>query len=182
MSWPHRENHWDLLEPGKEITVVKRHIDGEERARYPGIVWPTVAAAPWVEIEAIWRLPKLERRLLTFEPGDILREFYSWRAPYNAFSVFTPEGTHKGWYANITYPAFIEMQDARPVLVWHDLLLDVIADARGEYEVLDEDELDESGLETSDPELYQRILEARDQILIQLHGRSGPFVKSLFAP
>jgi hypothetical protein len=178
MSWIFDDRDWDILTPGTTITMVKRHVDGEERARYPGEVRPTLAESPWVEIEAIWTLPRFARPLLTFEPGDILREFYSWQHPYNAFSVFTPSGEHKGWYANVTCPSFIEQEVQGPVLVWHDLLLDVIANAAGDFEVLDEDELEESGLAHSDPDLHQRIVTACEAMIEALRNRTGPFVAS----
>lgn len=180
MSWKFREDHWRELAPGTTVAMLKRNIYGEDRARYPGVIQKTLADDPWVEIEAVWRTPKNDQGLISFEPGDIIREFFSWRHPYNVFSVFTPEGMHKGWYANVTYPSFIEMRDDQPVLVWHDLLLDVVADADGNPEKLDDDELADSGLAETNPDLYRRIIEARDEILVQLRDRTGPFVASRF--
>jgi hypothetical protein len=179
VTWTYRDAGWELLTPGKTVEMVKRQIDGEDRARYPGIIRGTLASDPWVEIEAIWTMPGVTQGPLTFSPGDVIREFYSWRHPYNAFSVFSPQGKHKGWYANVTYPSFIEMQRGEPIVIWHDLVLDVVADAAGEYEVLDEDELEESGLESTDPGLYRMILKAQDALVTELRNRTGPFVKSL---
>jgi len=178
MTWAFDATGWEMLVPGATITMVKRHFDGDERVRYPGIVRQTNAVSPWVEIEATWTLPVYSRPLLTFEPGDILREFYSWQHPYNAFSVFTPGGEHKGWYANVTYPSFIEQEARGPVLVWHDLVLDVVANSVGDFEVLDEDELEESGLAASNPDLYQNIVHACDTMIAELRNRTGPFVPS----
>jgi hypothetical protein len=180
VTWTYREADWELLTPGTTVEMVKRQIDGEDRARYPGMIQPTLARDPWVEIEALWTTPSVTQGPLTFSPGDVIREFYSWRHPYNAFSVYSPQGVHKGWYANVTYPSFIEMQRGEPVVIWQDMLLDVVADAAGEYEVLDEDELAASGLATTDPDLHCMILEARDEILKELRNRTGPFVKSLW--
>lgn len=178
-DWPLRPEHWDALVPGHTISILKRHIDGEDRVRYHGEIQVSIAPEPWVEIWAVWTLPKYERDLLTLETGDILREFYSWKHPWNLFSVFAPDGRHKGWYANVTYPAFVEIQQENPVLVWHDLLLDVIANSQVESLNLDDDELEDSGLSESNPALFHAIVLARDEILGELANRTGPFLPSL---
>jgi predicted RNA-binding protein associated with RNAse of E/G family len=112
---------------------------------------------------------------LTFAPGDILRELFSWAHPYNAFSVFDPDHRHKGWYANVTYPSWVELESGEPILIWHDLLLDVVADSSGDAINLDDDELEDSDLAATDPGLHAAIVAARDDILVNLRQRTGPF-------
>lgn len=178
--WPTRTGDWDLLVPASEVTLVKRIVADADVVRYPGVVVESAAPSPWIEIEAQWTSKSVVQGSLRFDPGDILREFFSCEHPYNAFSVFTPDHQHKGWYANVTYPSWIELQHGRPQLIWHDLMLDVVADANGVSVNLDDDELEKSGLAESRPELHRAIVAARDEILEHIGRRTGPFVRSLF--
>jgi hypothetical protein len=110
--------------------------------------------APWVVLEARWTHGTIEQAGLTFENDDVLHEIFSPIHPYNAFAVFTPSGELKGWYGNVTWPAFFAPGSDGRVLVWHDLFIDLVAAPDGQMQVLDEEELAEFGLEGSDPELF----------------------------
>lgn len=153
------------LTPGASITVVKRAPDGTESTRYPGTVIETSASPPWIEIEAIWDAPIVNAAGLMFEPGDILREFYSPVHPFNSFAVATAGGAHKGWYGNVTYPAFLLPGTDEPTLVWHDLYLDVVVLACGTVHLLDDDELDAAPAPFSEPPMHRAIHAARDDLL-----------------
>jgi hypothetical protein len=175
-DWPMRPEHWERLVPGTVATLVKRIDPGIDVVRYPAVVVETQAEPPWVEFEATWTAGTVVQGPLTFEPGDILREFFSWLHPYNAFSVFDPDFRHKGWYANVTYPSWVELDGDAPILIWHDLLLDVVADSVGASINLDDDELDDSELSATNPGLHAAIIAARDDILVNLRQRTGPFI------
>jgi hypothetical protein len=177
-NWPMRPEYWDLLVPGTEVTIVKRRHDGKEVVFYPGRVVPTNAATPWVEIEATWTAGTIVQGPLTFETGDILREFFSWKHPYDAFAVYSPTHQFKGWYANVTYPSWVEHDGAELRLIWQDLWLDIVAGIGGEVDNLDDDELTASGLEQDKANLYRAIIQSREEILLELANRSGPFVSS----
>ncbi len=112
---------------------------------------------------------------LRFVPGDELHEFFSLIESFNVFSVFAPDGTHRGWYANVTYPTSFSIDQDHLTITWHDLYLDLIALPGGATTVRDEDELAASGLATSDPELHASILTARDRLLALSAHRAFPF-------
>ncbi len=168
---------WPDLVPGIEVMIVKRSAKhgGEERARYPATVVPTDLPAPWVVCETHWTMGRHDQGLLTFEDGDVLREIFSPVHPYNVFAVFAPSGALKGWYANVDWPAVLETEGDTTLLVWNDLYIDLVATPDGRFAVLDEDELDDSGLAVSDPALHARVLAARDELIARLHARRPPF-------
>lgn len=175
--------HWGKLIPGASVTVVKRSAKhhGEERARYPGTVIASSLPKPWIEIEARWTMPPHQQSLLTFKPGDILREIYSPIHPFDAFAVYTPDGEFKGWYANVAYPVLLEQTDNGSLVVWRDLFIDIVAMPDGTVTVLDEDELAEFGLAETDPQLTARIFTARDHLLDRFRQREAPFHRSRIA-
>lgn len=168
---------WGELIPGVQVTIVKRSAKegGRERARYPGTVIGSNLPAPWVVLEARWTHGTIEQAGLTFENDDVLHEIFSPIHPYNAFAVFTPSGELKGWYGNVTWPAFFAPGSDGRVLVWHDLFIDLVATPDGPMQLLDEDELAEFGLEGSDPELFARTVAARDELVARFHARRPPF-------
>lgn len=169
---------WRKLIPGTSVTILKRSPSGENRVRYPGIVVPSTLPLPWIEVEARWTNPTVVQAQLAFEPGDILREIFSPAHPFNAFAIYRPIGELKGWYANITYPTTIDESEYAPVVIWHDLFIDIVASPDGEVAVLDEDELDNANPRDTSPELHERILAARDELLERFHDRRAPFHES----
>jgi hypothetical protein len=153
------------LQPGEAVIVVKRNHDGTEVTRYPATVVDSGAPAPWLELIATWVIPDVEVAGLSFVPGDTLREFFSPAHPYNAFAVFAPGGALRGWYGNVTYPAFLDEVDGETVLVWQDLYLDVVILPDGTTHLLDDDELEESGLPERDPEFAAAIVATRNDLI-----------------
>jgi hypothetical protein len=176
VSHPASVEHLARLTPGASITVVKRAPDGSEATRYRAIVQASRVDASWVEVEAEWTNRAVTVAGLTFEPGDILREFFSPIHPYNAFAVISADGAHKGWYGNVTYPAFLLDSALVPVLVWHDLYLDVVMLTDGTVHLLDDDELDAAPPPFTEAAMYKAIHAARDDLLAfirSLHPDSG---------
>lgn len=170
-------DRWHELTPGAEAMVIKRSAkyDGEVRASYPGMVVTSSLPPPWIEIEATWTLPNLWQGGVLFETGDTLREAYSPIHPYDAFAVYMPEGALKGWYANVTRPARLEWREGTPEVTWYDLFIDIAGTPDGNYEVLDEDELEEFGMARSDPALHRHTLAARDELILRFRDRRPPF-------
>jgi hypothetical protein len=146
---------------GETVTVVKRDPDGTEATRYPAVRVATDAPSPWIELVAEWTVPNVEVAGLRFVPGDTVREFFSAEYPYNAFAVVSPDGELRGWYGNVTYPAFFDKVEGEQVLVWHDLYLDVVILADGTMHLMDDDELEESGIPAQDPAFAAAIVQAR---------------------
>jgi protein associated with RNAse G/E len=108
-----------------------------------------------------------------FEPGDTLLEFFSMDRWYNAFATFRATGEFVGWYCNVTYPTIVDF-DTRE-LRWHDLWVDILVLPDGKVIVVDEDELADSGLATTDPSLHATILGARDELLALIDSAAYPF-------
>lgn len=154
-----------MLTPGTVVTVVKRAPDGTESTRYPATLAQIDAPTPWVELVAEWTLRRVDIAGLIFETGDILREFYSAEHPFNAFAVFSPQRTFRGWYGNVTYPAFMDVVEGEQVLVWHDLYLDAVILADGTTRLLDDDELAESPIPATDPAFAAAIVQARRDLI-----------------
>ncbi len=154
-----------ILTPGSVVTVVKRAPDGSEAARYQTTVAETAAPSPWIELVAEWTLPRVEVAGLVFETGDTLREFFSAKHPYNAFAVISPDGEFRGWYGNVTYPAFMESENGQDILVWHDLYLDVVILADGTMHLLDDDELAGSPISAANPAFAAEIEQARRDLI-----------------
>ena len=161
--------------------IVKRSPAGENRVHYPGVVVESTIEEPWIEIEARWTTPTVVQAQLSFEPGDVLRELFSPIHPFNAFAVYRPTGELKGWYANVTFPTLVEHDHDRPSVIWHDLYIDIVASPDGEVHVLDEDELEEADLAERDPDLHERIIAARDELLDRFRSRQAPFHESVIA-
>jgi predicted RNA-binding protein associated with RNAse of E/G family len=153
------------LEPGTTITVAKWSPEGKEVTRYSAVVVQTSVPEPWVEVEATWTHQRVDVSGLVFEPGDTLREFFSPLHPYNAFAVYAPEGALRGWYGNVTYPAFVVNEATGPLLVWHDLYLDAVILPDGTTHLLDDDELEESGLPRTNPAFAAAIVRARADLV-----------------
>lgn len=166
---------WTELAPGTELTIVKRAPHGSEAARYSATVLTADAPAPWLVAEARWTMREVETASLRFVRGDVLHEFFSPDHWFNVFSVFAPGGALRGWYANVTYPATVDVAIRPPVLTWHDLYVDVILLPGGQPATLDEDELAASGLASANSELHARILATRDELLGLAQTRSFPF-------
>jgi len=166
---------WPPLQPGRLITLVKRQPDGREGLRYPALALAGSAPEPWGGFQARWVLPELELDGLRFVPGDTLHEFFSAAHPFNAFTVISPEGEIRGWYANVTYPATLDRTTDPWTLTWHDLYLDVIGLPDGSYAIRDEDELAEADLLSTDPVLHGAILAAGTELVARFQRRDVPF-------
>jgi hypothetical protein len=166
---------WPKLPIGTKLRIVKLGPDGEEVTSYPGLTIEAGQPEPWIAARANWVRKVVELDGLQFIPGDILHEFFSPAHPFNMFSVWSPEGALRGWYANVTYPSRLDTATSPPTLYWHDLYVDVIGLPDGAVVVRDEDELAESGLVSRDPELHALILETRDELLRRFARREFPF-------
>lgn len=156
---------FDALKPGERVTVIKYAPNGSEAARYPAVVIETSAPAPWIEVVARWTMGRSVSAGLVIETGDTLREFFSAEHPYNAFAVISPEGRLRGWYGNVTYPAFVLPAEDPVALVWHDLYLDAIVLPGGTVNLLDDDELAEAGMADADPDLAVAVERARRDLI-----------------
>ena len=163
---------------GTVLECVKVDPDGEIVTRYPGVVIEVGAPEPWIAVRATWVSKVVDLNGLLFIPGDTTHEFFSPQHPFNLFSIHSPEGELRGWYANVTYPTVVEERGGRFTLYWHDLYLDVVALPDGSIFVRDEDELDEAGVATSHSELCNQIVAAKDELVRRARAREFPFHES----
>jgi uncharacterized protein len=165
---------WSSLLPGARLTIVKLAPDGSEAARYQGEVVGHREDS-WVLVQATWTNRTIELGGLSFCPGDGLLEWFSPLHPFNAFAVFSPMDRFKGWYANVTHPARLNVTTDPPVLIWHDLFVDLVGLPDGSFTLRDDDELLDSGLADADPELHARILGARSELIRRFERWLLPF-------
>lgn len=152
-----------------EYIAVKHAPDGREQTRYGGTRIPS--EPDWIAVRAEWVHGEYDLGYLHFRNGDYLDEYFSLSQPYNAFALFRGDGAFQGWYCNVTHPTRVTSQEIH----WHDLYVDVIVYPDGRTLVLDEDELAESGLESTDPGLHEMILAARDELLQMARDHAYPF-------
>jgi predicted RNA-binding protein associated with RNAse of E/G family len=166
---------WIELGPGASVLIVKVRPDGSTATTYRGTVIDAGAPEGWLVAEAVWTRDPIELDGLLFNPGDRIHEYFSRSEYFNVFAVFSPDGTLRGWYANVTYPSWMGFEDSMPAIYWHDLYVDVIALPSGDAFVRDEDELEAAQSGFTDRHLVETILAARDELLRRFQSREFPF-------
>jgi protein associated with RNAse G/E len=148
-----------VLAPGSPVHVRKLRPDGSQAYAWDGSVLRCDEQG--IVLQAEFNVPLRELGYVTLRQGDVFVEFYYWDRWFNVFQVSQPDGTLKGWYANLGRPA--ELDAATGVLSYVDLALDVWANPDNSHVVLDEDELDE--LLAAFPELRDGAERGRGQLL-----------------
>ncbi|MGH2613867.1 MAG: DUF402 domain-containing protein [Thermomicrobiales bacterium] len=131
----------------------------------------------WVVVDTTWICRTVALDGLTFSTGDSLHEWFSPQHFFNAFAIYRPDGRFVGWYANVTYPAHLDEASVPPVLSWHDLYVDLVGLPDGSFTIRDDDELLASGLRERDPALYERIVQAREELIARFTQGRPPFVQ-----
>jgi protein associated with RNAse G/E len=118
-----------------DITVLKRNLAGEVTWQYKGRILKH--GANCVVLEAFFNRDDMPFMGVVLKRDDrFVETFYSDRW-YNVFEIFDrDDGTFKGWYCNVGYPAVIETDTVSYV----DLALDLWVAPDGAQTVLDEDE------------------------------------------
>ena len=168
--------HSAALRAGEQVTVIKLHPFGHEVTRYPATVLDCDCPVPWFAVQATWVNRRVDASGLVFEIGDTLIEFFSTEHWFDVFHEFAPDGTYNGWYANVTYPTRVEQRGNQIDVIWHDLYLDLIKLPGRDAVLCDEDELAESGLEQSDPDLHANIRATADRMMVDAESGVFPFV------
>lgn len=154
---------------GREWRVVKVRPDGSVATSYSAVEIPS--PEEWIAVEAPWVHGHVDIIHFAFQPGDVLREYFALNRPLNAFATFRASGEFVAWYCNVTHPTAVSESE----IVWHDLFVDVVVLPDGTVFVLDEDELEQSGIANTDPELQAMILNARDELLALIETHAYPF-------
>jgi uncharacterized protein len=148
-----------MLASGSPVHVRKLRPDGELDYAWDGAVIRCDASG--IVLRAEFNVDLVEREFATFRRGDIFVEFYYWDRPYNVFQISTPDGTLKGWYANVGLPA--ELSAETEELQYVDLALDVWMSPNREFVVLDQGEFDV--LLTEYPHLAETAERGRTSLL-----------------
>lgn len=151
------------------LQVIKHpHEDGRP-VQYTG---RQIESPPdWIAVRATWTHGTYDLDYLRFQNGDYLDEYFALERPYNAFALYREDSTFVGWYCNVTHPTEVNGGEIH----WYDLYVDVVVYPDGSTLVLDEDELEASGLARRDPNLYALILEGRDELLRLAAENAFPF-------
>ena len=116
-----------------------------------------------ITANAEWTSPMARLGYVTLDAGDIFVETFYDNRWYNIFKITAPNGTVKGWYANVTRPTRILPND----IEWDDLALDVWMWPNGETQVMDEHEFEDIKPDLSAME-QQLALTAVDDVTQEL--------------
>lgn len=127
-----------MLAPGSPIYVRKLRPDGSQAYAWDGVVLRCDEHG--IVLRAQFNVDLVDLGFTTFRRGDEFVEFYYWEHCFNVFQISAPDGTLKGWYANVGLPA--ELDAATGELRYVDLELDVWMHPDGEFVVLDQDEFE----------------------------------------
>ena len=131
-----------------KIKVQKKNSVGQVTYEYEGDLISHVETV--ITLEAFFDRADMPFMDVVFKKGDRFVEYYYTDRWYNIFAIHDrDDGQIKGWYCNIGMPAVIE----GGVVSYMDLALDLWVSADGKRTVLDEDELEELGL---DEEMKQK--------------------------
>ncbi len=150
-----------------EITIYKCNHLGEVIFQYPGAVLRR--RENWVCVTAIFNLPESDLGFVTFRQGDVFVEWFYADRWYNVFRVEDGQSARlKGWYCNITRPAYIT-DDA---IYADDLALDIFVMPNGNLALLDEEEFDSLNLSTDERMAALRAVQTIRQAAAQ---REAPF-------
>jgi hypothetical protein len=145
------------------IHVRKLNIHRQETFHYMGRLLEVLPDG--CVLEGIFQLPEIDVQGMPLRPGDRFIERYYTDRWYNTYEIFANEdGTRRGWYCNICYPAEIDGNTVSFV----DLALDLLVFPDGRQIVLDEDEFTE--LELTE-ELQQQARRALAELMTEFQSR-----------
>jgi protein associated with RNAse G/E len=148
-----------MLAVGQPVHVTKLHPDRSVDYQWDGRVLRCNASG--IVLRAEFNVDVVEREFVTLRRGDVFIEFYYWDRAYNVFQISAPDGTLKGWYANVGLPAELKVETGE--LHYVDLELDVWTHPDGEFVVLDQVEFD--ALLTDHVELAEAAEQGRAALL-----------------
>ncbi len=149
------------------IVVEKHNHLGEPVVQYDGEVLRRTDNS--VCLRAIFNRPESDLGFVTFRQGDLFIEWFYNDRWYNIFQVHEGESARiKGWYCNVTRPAYI----AEDVIVSDDLEVDVFVFPNGNVVLLDEEEFGKLELPTEE---RMEALHAIQSIRQAVADRQAPF-------
>ncbi|MBL8062034.1 MAG: DUF402 domain-containing protein [Anaerolineales bacterium] len=121
-----------------------------------------------ITIEALFNRDDMPFQEIILKRNDRFVETFYTDKWYNIFAIYDrDDGKLKGWYCNITKPAVIE----DGFVSYIDLALDLWVSADGRRTVLDEDELEELGL---DEEMKAKVFEGLHSLEQYFESKNPP--------
>ncbi len=150
-----------------KIVVHKLDARGREMWTYTGSVLRRSPSS--LTLEAIFDREDDDLESVRLRRGDrFVETFYADRW-YNVFAVHDVDtGALKGWYCNVTRPAYLGDAD----IYAEDLALDVVVSPEGTIRLLDEDEY--ASLEISEAERHE-VRCAVAELMDLAHRGAAPF-------
>jgi protein associated with RNAse G/E len=147
------------------MKVLKKNIAGEVTWQYEGVVLSRAENS--VTLEALFNRDDMPFMGIVLKRNDrFIETFYSDRW-YNIFEIHDrDDGELKGWYCNIGKPAVLDADSISYV----DLALDLWVSPDGNQTILDEDELEELGL---DGDLLRKVHDGLRE-LQEMFGTKNP--------
>ena len=144
------------------MDIIKNDHKGRELWRYPAEV--VSQSDNEIKIEAYFNRDDYDAGFVEFKRNDLFVETFYKNRWYNVFAIYDRDDKRlKGWYCNITRPAYWDEEE----LASDDIALDVWVTAVdgkacGEPLILDQEEFVELGLK---PAEAQKALQAVDEIV-----------------
>lgn len=119
-----------------------------------------------IVIKKDWFIHDVSVGLFVFQKGDLLTEVFFFDEWYNVYMV-ERNGKLKGWYINLSKPALFENNK----IIYTDLILDLVVDAKGNFEVLDKDEYEK--IKTEIPDFVKYNIDYTLKFLVSILNRKN---------
>lgn len=148
------------------MKILKKNLAGEVTWQYDSEILRRDENS--ITVEAFFNRDDMPFQEIVLKRDDRFVETFFTDKWYNIFEIYDrDDGALKGWYCNITKPAIIE--DASVSYV--DLALDLWVSADGIRKVLDEDELEELGL---DEKTKQKVFACLSELEQYFESKNPP--------
>lgn len=148
------------------MKILKKNLSEEILWQYDGVELHRNENS--VTVEAFFDRDDLPFQNIVLKRNDRFVETFYTDKWFNIFEIYDrDDGALKGWYCNITKPAVIEEGHVSYV----DLALDLWVSTDGKRTVLDEDELEELGL---DEEMKKKVFAGLHELEQYFESKNPP--------
>lgn len=148
------------------MKVLKKNLADEVMWQYEGTELSRDENS--ITIEALFNRDDLPFQDIVLKRNDRFVETFYVDKWYNIFEIYDrDDGKLKGWYCNIGKPAVI----GEDFISYVDLALDLWVSADGKRTVLDEDELEELGL---DDALKKKVYDGLRELELYFESKNPP--------
>lgn len=148
------------------MKILKKNFADEVMWQYEGVELRRDETS--ITVEAFFNRDDIPFQEIVLKRNDRFVETFYTDKWYNIFEIYDrDDGKLKGWYCNITKPAVVEDGS----IAYVDLALDLWVSADGKRTVLDEDELEELGL---DEEMKQKVFAGLRELEQYFESKNPP--------